>query len=169
LKKIGITPEQFLEAISSFEGAAGRLQKIKEYAATSVYKDFAHAPSKAKATVKALKEIAPSRDLVAVFELHTFSSLNKKFIPQYKDSMKAAQQQIDTSTRQNESQGNGGPHGRRHPQGVAAPGLLVFQDSTTLENFLLQQSWKNKNLLFMSSGQFGGLDIPALADKLQVS
>lgn len=170
LKKIGITPEQFLEAITSFEGAAGRLQKIKEYAATSVYKDFAHAPSKAKATVKALKEIAPSRDLVAVFELHTFSSLNKKFIPQYKDSMKAAQQQIVYfNPDKMKAKGMEVLTEDEIRKAFNASGLLVFQDKTALENFLLQQSWKNKNLLFMSSGQFGGLDIPALADKLQVS
>src|SRR5688572_19542522 len=91
LKKIGISAEQFFQAISSFEGAAGRLEKIRSNDSTVVYKDFAHAPSKVKATVKALKEIYPSRDLVACLELYTYSSLNKKFLPQYKDSLKAAQ------------------------------------------------------------------------------
>jgi len=168
LKKIGITTEQFFEAISSFEGAAGRLQKVKDNATTSVYKDFAHAPSKVKATVKALKEIAPSRDLVAVFELHTLSSLNKKFIPQYKDSMKTAQQQIVYfNPDKMKTKGMEVLTDEDVRKAFATPGLMVFQDKTALENFLLQQSWKNKNLLFMSSGQFGGLDIPALAEKLQ--
>lgn len=170
LKKIGITQEQFFEAISSFEGAAGRLQKIKDYASTSVYKDFAHAPSKVKATVKALKEISPSRDLVAVFELHTFSSLNKKFIPQYKDSMKTAQVQIVYfNPEKMKTKGMDVLTEDDIRKSFNAPGLLVFTDKGALENYLLEQSWKNKNLLFMSSGQFGGLDMVKLTDTLKVS
>ena len=84
LKRIGVTAEMFFEAIATFEGASGRLQKVKESNSTVVYKDFAHAPSKVKATVKAMKELYPDRDLIACFELHTFSSLNKNFLPQYK-------------------------------------------------------------------------------------
>jgi UDP-N-acetylmuramate: L-alanyl-gamma-D-glutamyl-meso-diaminopimelate ligase len=91
LKKIGITNEQFYQAITSFQGAAGRLEVVLENTLTTVYKDFAHAPSKVKATVKAVKEIHPSRELLACVELHTYSSLNKKFLPQYKDSLKNAQ------------------------------------------------------------------------------
>src|SRR5690606_30028584 len=86
LKKIGVTNEQFYKAISTFEGAAGRLEVIGENDATTLYKDFAHAPSKVTATVKAVREVYPLRELVACVELHTFSSLNKKFLPQYKDS-----------------------------------------------------------------------------------
>jgi UDP-N-acetylmuramate: L-alanyl-gamma-D-glutamyl-meso-diaminopimelate ligase len=166
LKKIGITPERFFEAITSFEGAAGRLEKIKEANSSVIFKDFAHAPSKVKATVKAVKDISPERDLVACFELHTFSSLNKKFLPQYKDSMKPAQVQVvyfnpeklkskdlETLTESDIK------------SAFNAPGIVVFQDALKLEEFLLHQKWVNKNLLMMSSGNFGGLDISKLADK----
>ena len=57
LKKIGITDEQFYAAVATFEGASGRLQKVGEENSCAIYKDFAHAPSKVKATVKAMKEI----------------------------------------------------------------------------------------------------------------
>lgn len=168
LKKIGVTEEQFFEAISSFEGASGRLQKIKETNGFSIYKDFAHAPSKVKATVKAMKEIHPSRDLVACLELHTLSSLSKTFIPQYKDSMKAAQVQIIYINAEKMKKKKLEPLVDSDiRKGFAAPAMHIFNDAKKLEEFLLQQSWANKNLLMMSSGNFGGLPISEMAEKIK--
>ncbi len=169
LKKLAISAEQFFEAISSFEGAAGRLEKIKEDAYTSIYKDFAHAPSKVKATSKALKEVYPSRDLVACFELHTYSSLSKKFIPQYKDSLKAAQiPVVYFNPEKLKAKNMEMLSAEEIKQAFNNTDVLVFDDATKLEEFLLQQSWKNKNLLMMSSGNFGGININALADRIIV-
>jgi len=167
LKKIGISAEQFFEAIPSFEGAAGRLEKIKEDTNTSIYKDFAHAPSKVQATVKALKEVFPSRDLVACFELHTYSSLSKKFIPQYKDSLKAAQLPIVYfNPEKMKAKKMEVLSAEEIKNAFNNKDILVFDDASALEAFLLQQSWKNKNLLMMSSGNFGGIDIHSLADRI---
>lgn len=169
LKKIGITNDQFMQAISSFEGAAGRLQKIRESNSSAIYKDFAHAPSKVKATVKALKEIYPSRDLVACLELHTFSSLNKKFLPQYKESMKAAQVSVVYYNQEKLKAKNMEPLTDADVSNAfATPGLKVFHDRHALEDFLQSQVWKNKNLLMMSSGNFGGMDLAEFAEKLSV-
>ncbi|HYG17746.1 MAG TPA: Mur ligase family protein [Ohtaekwangia sp.] len=167
LKKIGITPENFLKAMTTFTGAAGRLEKVKDNPTVTIYKDFAHAPSKVKATVKAVKEIYPSRELVACFELHTYSSLNKKFLPQYKDSMKAAQvpvvyfnpQKVKDKKLEALTEAD-------IRNAFANPALTVFSDVNALENFLLRQTWKNKNLLLMSSGNFGGMNIASLAEKI---
>ena len=167
LKKLGITNEQFYEAISSFEGATGRLQKMKENHTCTFYKDFAHAPSKVKATVKAVKEIFPSRDLVACVELHTYSSLNKKFIPQYKDSMKSAQLPVVFFNAEKMKAKNLEPLTEADIRSAFAnQSIKVFQDPKLLEEFLLNQQWKNKNLLMMSSGNFGGINVAALAEKI---
>lgn len=167
LKKVGITSEQFLQAISDFEGAAGRLQKLKENSSCTVYKDFAHAPSKVKATVKAVKEIYPSRDLVACLELHTYSSLNKKFIPQYKDSMKAAQIPVVYFDSEKVKLKNLEPISESDIKSAFAnPAIQVFQEKQKLEEFLFNQTWKNKNLLMMSSGNFGGISLSELAEKI---
>lgn len=167
LKKIGITPDQFLQAIASFEGASGRLQKVKANDHFAVYKDFAHAPSKVKATIKAVKEIYPSRDLVACVELHTYSSLNKKFIPQYKDSMKSAQVPVVYFDAQKIRAKNLEPLSEADIKtAFANPAIKVFQDIQQLKDFLLSQQWKNKNLLMMSSGNFGSLNIADLAEQL---
>lgn len=167
LKKLGITNEQFFEAISSFQGASGRLEIVKENTVSAIYKDFAHAPSKVKATVKAVKEIYPSRELLACVELHTFSSLNKKFLPQYKDSLKNAQIPLVYFNPEKVKAKNLEP--LEDADIKAAFGntkIQVFNNVQQLENFLLDQSWKNKNLLMMSSGNFGGLDIGQLSEKI---
>jgi UDP-N-acetylmuramate: L-alanyl-gamma-D-glutamyl-meso-diaminopimelate ligase len=167
LKRIGVTNDQFFEAMASFQGASGRLEIVKENSSATVYKDFAHAPSKVKATVKAVKEIYPSRDLLACVELHTFSSLNKKFLPQYKDSLKNAQIPVvyynpeKVKARKLELLED-----NDIKIAFANPHLKVFDNAQKLESFLLEQSWKNKNLLLMSSGNFGGIDIPRLSEKL---
>ncbi|HEY0744352.1 MAG TPA: Mur ligase family protein [Chryseosolibacter sp.] len=167
LKRIGVTDAEFFKAIQSFEGASGRLEVVKENGTTTIYKDFAHAPSKVKATVKAVKEIHPSRDLFACVELHTFSSLNKKFLPQYKDSLKNAQIPVvyfnpdKVKAKKLESLSEADVK-----TAFANPNVRVFDNSDQLQKFILEQNWKNKNLLMMSSGNFGGIDISKLSEKI---
>ncbi len=85
--ELGVSDKQFYEAIKSYKGASKRLELIDKNDSTFIYKDFAHSPSKLKATVKALKEQFPEKELVACIELHTFSSLNKDFIELYNGCM----------------------------------------------------------------------------------
>ncbi|MBP5742446.1 MAG: peptidoglycan synthetase, partial [Paludibacteraceae bacterium] len=85
--QLGISTEDFFRSISKFKGAANRLQKIAESDSAVAFKDFAHSPSKLKATVHAVKSQFPDRKLVACMELHTFSSLTKSFLPQYENAM----------------------------------------------------------------------------------
>lgn len=93
-KELGITEQACYTAIASFTGAARRLEKVKEEPGLLVYRDFAHAPSKLKATLNAVREAYPEHHLVAVFELHTYSSLNEKFLTEYTGSMDSADDAI---------------------------------------------------------------------------
>ena len=52
---IGVNPDDFYREISSFSGASNRLEKIVETETSVAYKDFAHSPSKLKATVNAVR------------------------------------------------------------------------------------------------------------------
>lgn len=88
--KLGIAEEGFNEAIASFAGAAKRLELVAAINQTNIYKDFAHSPSKLKATIHAVKAQFTDRRLVALMELHTFSSLNKQFLKEYSGAMKDA-------------------------------------------------------------------------------
>lgn len=167
LKRIGVTNEQFYKAIVTFEGASGRLERIGENESVTVYKDFAHAPSKVTATVKAVKEIYPTRELVACVELHTYSSLNKKFLPQYKDSLKNAQTPIVYFNPEKVQAKKLDPVSEEDIKSAFSnPDILVFDHPDKMKAFLLSQSWHNKNLLMMSSGNFGGIDIRELSEKI---
>ena len=84
---VGSYEDDFYEAIKSFEGTSKRLQKLKENEKGMVYLDFAHSPSKVKATVEAVAARYPGREIIACLELHTYSSLNSEFLPLYKGTL----------------------------------------------------------------------------------
>lgn len=166
-KRLSVTDEQFFKAIGSFKGAAKRLQLLKGNQSTTVIRDFAHAPSKVEATVKAMKEKEPSRKLIACLELHTFSSLNKDFIPQYQNTLSAADVPVVYYNPKVVEQKKLPPFS---PEEVSRAfdqkDLTVFTDSAKLEAFLKSQNLDQTNLLLMSSANFGGIDLQTLADDL---
>lgn len=164
--EIGIASHDFLTAIQSFTGAGKRLQKIKETANFVMYKDFAHSPSKLKATTLAVKEQYPNREIIACMELHTYSSLKKEFLGQYKDSMKGVGQAIvyfnyevvkhkklEAITKEQVVEGFNG-------------GIVVMTETQDVLKFIKNQNWENKVLLMMSSGNFDGINYEALADEI---
>lgn len=166
-RQVGISPDQFLRAIATFGGAAKRLQLLKRNENSAAYLDFAHSPSKLKATTEAVRERYAARKLLACMELHTFSSLTKTFLPQYAHTMDAADEAIVYFNPQVIE------HKRLEPinanevaAAFAHPNLKVFTDSSQLVNYLKTNSYDNTVLLIMTSGNFSGVDIKALADEL---
>ncbi len=166
-EELGLTTEQFYRAIQTFKGASNRMETLGKNEHAAVFKDFAHAPSKVEATTKAAKSQFPERELIACVELHTFSSLNKDFIGQYAHKLDAADTAIVYYN----------PHTLTHkrlapiePSDVKAAFKLerleVFTDVEALQQFLRSQSWQNANLLMMSSGTFGGLDLKTLTNDI---
>lgn len=91
-EQAGVKAEDFYRSMVDFKGAKNRLERQYDDGGTVVFKDFAHAPSKVRATVAAVKELYPDRHVVACMELHTYSSLNKDFLPQYRGAMAGADQ-----------------------------------------------------------------------------
>lgn len=92
--ELGVPGHAFDAAIADFEGAARRLEAIEESPEAVVYRDFAHAPSKVRATTAGVRASYPDRRLLACFELHTFSSLNRDFLPTYAGSLDAADEAV---------------------------------------------------------------------------
>jgi UDP-N-acetylmuramate: L-alanyl-gamma-D-glutamyl-meso-diaminopimelate ligase len=166
LKKIGITSSKFYAAIQSFKGAAGRLERLQENPSSTLFRDFAHAPSKVKATTEAVKRLYPKRKLVSCLELHTFSSLDKKFLPQYRNTMKACDVGVvyfDPEKVRNKNLPALTEEDVRLAFGDTS--LKVFTEKEKLADFLKNLSWENSNLLMMSSGNFGGLNLTGLIAK----
>lgn len=163
LNALNITDEQFYEAIQSFEGATGRLQTLKENADSLVIKDFAHSPSKLKATVTAVKAQFPARKLIAIIELHTFSSLNATFLKEYKNTMKAADKAVvyfNPKTLEHKNLPEISTEQVKNAFG--RDDILVRTQSEDVKNYLLGLDLKNTNLLIMTSGNFDGIDLEAL-------
>lgn len=164
LSRIGITDEQFLEAIQSFEGTKKRNNLLAKNDSVSVYEDFAHAPSKLKATVTALKELHPDRKLTACFELHTFSSLNKAFLKHYKNTYNSAETAIVYINRENLSHKNLPEITEEDiKKGFGRQDLLIIDEAKKLSDHLSNKPWKNEDLVFMSSGNFDGLNLTQIA------
>jgi UDP-N-acetylmuramate: L-alanyl-gamma-D-glutamyl-meso-diaminopimelate ligase len=166
-RELGLDAATFLQGMASFTGAAKRLELLAAGPALNVYRDFAHAPSKVNATIRAVKAQYPDRRLIAVLELHTYSSLNEQFLTEYKGTLDGADAAAVFYSR----------HAlelKRLPPlpedkvvaGFAKPDLAVIHKKEELADWLMKQSYKNANLLFMSSGNYDGLDIPAFINRL---
>ncbi len=164
--QLAINDETFYQAMQSFKGADKRLEKIFENKHSLIFKDFAHAPSKVFASLNAVKESFPNRKVIAVLELHTYSSLNKKFLPEYKDKLKSADEAVVFYS----------PHAvtlkRLEPippelivKEFNRPDLKVFTEPKKLHQYLYKKDLKNTVLLLMSSGNYGGLNIDQLITK----
>ncbi len=160
---MGIDEDDFYEAIATFKGASKRLEKIAQNSDTVIYKDFAHSPSKVRATTQAVKAQYANRVCIACLELHTYSSLNPDFLKEYKNALAHADVAVVFYS----------------PDAVALKGLepidqtqikaafnddnlVVMTSPATFKEWLFQQSLDNTALLLMSSGNYGGLDFNEL-------
>ena len=164
---LGLAGEQFDEAIQSFGGASKRLELVKKSSAAAVYRDFAHAPSKLRATIAAMKEQYPNRRLVACMELHTFSSLTAEFLKQYAGTMDRADVPFvyySQHALQLKKLPDLDPEQVR--QAFANERVQVFTDSKQMVEVLRGMKWVDANLLLMSSGNFDGIDFKQLSDEL---
>ena len=156
---MGIDEEDFYEAIASFKGASKRLEKIAENSQTVVFKDFAHSPSKVKATTEAVKKQYAQREVIACLELHTYSSLNAEFLSEYQGALDQADKAVVFYS----------PHAVKIKQldevttaqiGAAfgREDLIIFTNPTEFKGFLFGQNLEQTALVLMSSGNYGGLD-----------
>lgn len=164
---VGVGEEDFYKAISTFKGASKRLELVTKNGDCAVYKDFAHSPSKLKATISAVREQFPDRHLVACMELHTFSSLTEKFLAQYAGAMNEADTAIIYYSPEAIKLKKLPPI---TPEMIfnafGREDIQIFNDSSLLKDNLLKINTKNTVFLLMSSGDFNGLNISELGEKI---
>ncbi|WP_432671768.1 UDP-N-acetylmuramate--L-alanine ligase [Flavobacterium sp. SM2513] len=158
-QNMGVDEADFFEAIATFKGASKRLEKIAETKTAVAYKDFAHSPSKVKATTEAVKAQFPNRKLVACLELHTYSSLNAEFLKEYEGALDAADvavvfyspdavkiKQLEEVTYDQIS------------EAFKRNDLIIYTNAEEFKGFLYEHHLKESALLLMSSGNYGGLN-----------
>lgn len=164
-QQMGVDEADFYEAIATFKGANKRMEKLAESQNRVLFKDFAHSPSKVRATTQAVKEQYVNYKLVACLELHTYSSLNAQFLKQYKDTLNAADEavvfyspkaiaikQLDEITE------------LQIANAFQRDDLKIFTEPTLFQAFLFHQHFDHTALLLMSSGNYGGLDFKRLIE-----
>lgn len=166
-KELGVGTADFLKGMASFSGASKRLELLSANEKVNIYRDFAHAPSKVKATIQAVKMQFPERQLIAILELHTYSSLNEQFLSEYNGSLDPADKAVVFYSKHALELKRLPPLPESTVKaGFGKPGLMVIQDKEELLAWLMLQSYKNVNLLLMSSGNYDGLDLAALSAQI---
>ncbi|MDX1472139.1 MAG: Mur ligase family protein [Flavobacteriaceae bacterium] len=164
---MGVDEDDFYEAITTFKGASKRLEKLAEGKSAIAYKDFAHSPSKVKATTKAVKDQFPDKRLVACLELHTYSSLNADFLKEYNNALEQADEGTVFYS----------PHAVKikkleevSPSQIAEAfnqeNLQIFTEPADFQRYLFSLDFKDSVLLLMSSGDYGGLDFEILKERI---
>jgi UDP-N-acetylmuramate: L-alanyl-gamma-D-glutamyl-meso-diaminopimelate ligase len=163
----GVSDDGFYDAIQSFEGTSGRLQKLKENGNGVFYYDFAHSPSKVKATVEAVAARYPGKNIIACFELHTYSSLSKDFLPYYKGTLeKAASAFVYFNPHQFELKKLESLSKEAVKEAFSGQNLAVYDNSAEMFDYLKSRHFFSPVYLFMSSGDFDGCDLKQLSEEL---
>ena len=160
--ELDISNHDFLNAMSDFTGAGKRLQKVVETDTFVMYKDFAHSPSKLKATTNAIKEQYPNRKVIACMELHTFSSLKKEFLPLYKGAMNSADEAIVYYSPDVVKHKKLEPISKELVAKCFGGEVVVMNNTEEVLNQLQSKSWNETVLIMMSSGNFDGIDYDSL-------
>ncbi len=167
LDRIGITEDQFYEAIPTFKGADGRLQKLAEKGGHTLFRDFAHSPSKVEASTNAVKNQYPGRKLSAIVELAAASTLNQAFLEQYKgclDKADSAAVYINPQSVADKQPDLISLEAIR--QAFERPDLIILIKAADLQAYLAQQLQTTGIILILSSGAFGELDVQLLFNQL---
>ena len=166
--QLGVSDEMFFHAAKHFSGASRRMEILSDDDGCMVIRDFAHAPSKVSATVRAVKDQFPEKKLIACLELHTYSSLSREYLSHYRESLDPADHALVFFS----------PHALSlkrlpplSPESVAEAfdkkDLRVITDPLLLESAILEMIQENCCLMMMSSGSFGGLDTEKLIGTIQ--
>jgi UDP-N-acetylmuramate: L-alanyl-gamma-D-glutamyl-meso-diaminopimelate ligase len=164
---IGVDAAAFVRTIGDFTGAAKRLELMASNNETNIYRDFAHAPSKVKATIDAVKQQYPTRKLIGILELHTFSSLNENFMNEYNGALdKADVAVVFYSKHALELKRMPDLPKEKVIAGFNKAVLVVLNDKEALWQFMQEQNYTDANLVLMSSGNYDGLDMVSFAESI---
>ena len=163
---LGVERDEFYAAIRQFKGATRRLEYVGSDNDSVVYQDFAHTPTKLKASIHALKEQFPDKALVAIIELHTYSSLNEAYLNEYRDTMQEAEFPAVFINQEALKQRNAEAITEGTLRAAFNQSNLVYLNGIdAMKDYLQRLSPTGKNLLFMSSGNYGGINLVNFSDK----
>ncbi len=162
---MGVDEAEFYEAIADFKGASKRLEKIADKKGTVIFKDYAHSPSKVKATTEAVRKQFPKKRFIACLELHTYSSLTPAFLQQYKNTLSAADEVVVFySPEAVEIKQLQALNPQQISEAIKHDRLNVYTNPVMFKAYLKNEAFANTVLLLMSSGNYGGLNFKEIKD-----
>jgi UDP-N-acetylmuramate: L-alanyl-gamma-D-glutamyl-meso-diaminopimelate ligase len=167
LKLLGLPEKDIFKSLRSFDGAANRLEKLFDDKSIVIYKDFAHSPSKLKSTVEAVHELYPEKKIISCFELHTYSSLNKDFLGEYRNSFPSEGiNMVFVNDHTLKIKKMPPLSDEAIKTGFNNDKLTIIRSKQNLENLILDNIQPDTVLLFMSSGNFGEMNYSDLIEKI---
>ncbi len=162
---MGVDEAEFYEAIADFKGASKRLEKIADKKGTVIFKDYAHSPSKVKATTEAVRKQYPKKRFIACLELHTYSSLTPAFLQQYNNTLAAADEVVVFySPEAVEIKQLDALKPKQISEAIQHDQLKVYTNPVMFKEYLKNGAFANTVLLLMSSGNYGGLNFKEIED-----
>ncbi len=166
-KDLGISDQQFYKAIQSFIGPEKRQQLLANGNNKAVYLDYAHAPTSVEATINAFRETYQKHSLVTCLELHTYSSLNKEYLPLYKGSLEKADRAfVYYNPKVLRSKRLPAIEPEELKDYFGKEDLNIYTDAGQMEEDLKNLGENTCVLLLMTSGNFSGLDLHHLAQEV---
>jgi len=156
-EKLGIKNKHFYKSIQTYELPDRRLEKIHD-GKIKIFKDFAHSPSKLKATISAVKSQHPNK-LLVIYELHSSSSLDINFLKNYKDCLLESSFSIIYIS---EDKKDVNLKEKFLKECFNEKKILLVKNKIDLINTIKKTKFKNLNKLIMSSGNFDNVDFNEL-------
>lgn len=167
VESLGVNPDHAMATLVSFRGAAKRQEEIYNPNGKKIYRDFAHAPSKVKATLEAFREKYPTKKIAAFLELHTYSSLNKDFLPEYHHSVDTLDELIvyyDQKALEIKRMPMIYDQDIKDAFGLAT--MHVCTEQNKVQDLIRDKFKDAEVILFLGSGNFGGINLAEFSMEL---
>lgn len=157
---LGISRADFYLAIQDFKGASRRLEYVNSNEESVVYQDFAQSPSKIITAIQALKEQYPEKELVSIVEFQAHNLFDEAFFKDYIGILDHTEYPIifinETLIKQKTNFVVSEESLRKVLENKK---ICYINNRSDLETYLTNSESKGKNLLFISSGNFGGINV----------
>lgn len=164
-QQLKISEEKFYQALKFFKGPMRQLQLLGKNSSVNVYRDYVYSPLRMNATIKAIRELYPLRELVVCLEVGSDGEVPENFWKQYDDCMRLADDKYIYYSNQNES-GRTTIDEKTVEKIFGSSKVKVVHTLEAIKSELYKISWKEKNLLLLRANNGASLDFGDLSNTI---
>ena len=165
-QQLKISEEKFYQALKFFKGPMKQLQLLGKNSSVNVYRDYVYSPLKMNATIKAIRELYPLRELVVCLEVASDGDVPENFWKQYDDSMRLADEKFVFLNVQGEETSKSSAAEKKVKAIFGTSKIKIFTRLEAIQRELTNIMWQNKNLLLLRADNAAKLDYNAIAKKV---